>query len=99
MTVDVEQETVEAVIDEASSKKALDLIQEQCVLMAVHAPCWQGRHKIGDDAEIHIDGHKIADDVVGEPYWDLIPKKWRSRLTRHGPKARRKVRDRSIPFV
>lgn len=90
--------TKQAVDDEFSSKTALELIQEQCLLMAVHARCWQGRHKM-EDAEIHIDGHRVDDDVVGEPYWDLIPKEWRKKLLRHGPKARRKVRDWSIPFV
>lgn len=92
------RETTPAVEDESSSKKALELIQERCVLLAVRARCWQGRHKM-DDAEIHIDGHKVDDDVVGEPYWDLIPKSWRKRLLRHGPRARRKVRNWSIPFV
>jgi hypothetical protein len=92
------QEPPPAVEDESSSKKVLELIQEQCVLVAVRARCWQGRHKM-DDAEIHIDGHKVDDDVVGEPYWDLIPQSWRKRLLRHGPRARRKVRSWSIPFV
>jgi len=94
----VEEAAQVDILENVDPKKVLEVIQEQCVLIVVRAHCWAGRHAI-EDGEVHLEGKKLDDEIVGMPHWDLIPVEWRRRLGKFGPAARRAVRRAAIPFV
>lgn len=85
-------------VTEEATKKALDIIQEQCVLFIVSSHGWTGQYT-AEDAETLVGGDRVAQELLTEPRWNLIPAKWRTRLSSFGRTAQRIVRSYAIPFI